>query len=263
MGLIIYPLGIPASYASLLRLKHKKLVVKDEDERNKDESIAHLKFLWGSYESRYYWWEVVEMARKLVLTGLLVIFLEGSVLQLCTGLVVTVVSLVIYANICPYSSRTDDVLQLFCLAQLFITLLSGMVLKVNLNLTDSSSREAAEPGQSEMLGIVLIALNASCLVMGAGAVIMEAGDACGGWNKCTRSKKVRAVKVAPVMPAVTKESKDDADETVEALKQQLATQKAAYNELQAKFKAELDGAAIDGPETITPLVEETGTAGTV
>ena len=72
------------------------------DERNKDESIAHLKFLWGSYESRYYWWEVVEMARKLVLTGLLVIFLEGSVLQLCTGLVVTVVSLVIYANICPY-----------------------------------------------------------------------------------------------------------------------------------------------------------------
>merc|ERR1711907_369835 len=127
--LIIYPLGIPASYALLLRLKHKKLLVTDEDESN-----AHLKFLWGSYESRYYWWEVVEMARKLVLTGLLVIFLEGSVLQLCTGLVVTVVSLVIYANICPYSSLTDDVLQLFCLAQLFITLLSGMVLKVNLSL---------------------------------------------------------------------------------------------------------------------------------
>merc|ERR1712159_844143 len=63
--LIIYPLGIPGSYALLLRLKHKNLVVENEDVRNANESIAHLKFLWGSYESRYYWWEVVEMARRL------------------------------------------------------------------------------------------------------------------------------------------------------------------------------------------------------
>ena len=76
----------PCVVCVIIEIEAQKLLVKDEDERNKDESIAHLKFLWGSYESRYYWWEVVEMARKLVLTGLLVIFLEGSVPMSCTGL---------------------------------------------------------------------------------------------------------------------------------------------------------------------------------
>ena len=104
-----------------------------------------------------------------------------------------------------------------------------------MSLVSSSSREAAEPGQSEMLGILLIALNASCLVMGAGAAIMEAGDACGCWDRCVMSKvKVKTVKVTPVVLA--EESKDEVNETVQELKQRLAARKHAY---EAQLKAAL------------------------
>ena len=80
---IIYPIGVPSLYGWLLwvhrtemnpplpRTQHQesgprgRALVLIQRKRLYDEKIAHLEFLYGSYEARFYWFEVVELVRKL------------------------------------------------------------------------------------------------------------------------------------------------------------------------------------------------------
>ena len=104
--------------------------------------------------------------RKLVLAGVLVVVVEGSVLQLAAGLVVCFISTMAYSAYQPYDKQSDDNLQLFAQLQLFLTLLGGMMLKVNRSILSSSSvaEEEGSESQAEIMGIVLILCNVSVLV---------------------------------------------------------------------------------------------------
>ena len=42
----------------------------------------HLAFICAEYKGRYFYWETVELVRKLFLNGIAVLILQGSVLQL-------------------------------------------------------------------------------------------------------------------------------------------------------------------------------------
>ena len=81
---------------------------------------------------------------------------------------------------------------------------------------------------------------------------MEAGDACGCWDRCVMSKvKVKTVKVTPVVLA--KESKDEVNETVQELKQRLAASEAQQTRLLAALEErdavlkKIDDETIPGP----------------
>ena len=80
---LIYPLGIPLMYLAFL-LKHRKRLNPSRpkgqavsvweqqviDQREHDPEIRHISFLWGSYHPRWFLFEVYDLIRKLVLTGL-------------------------------------------------------------------------------------------------------------------------------------------------------------------------------------------------
>ena len=90
---------------------------------------------------------------------------------------------------------------------------------------------------------------------------MEAGDACGCWDRCVMSKvKVKTVKVTPVVLA--KESKDEVNETMQKFKQRLAEKDKAFEAQQTRLLAALeeleerdailkktDGETIPGPSS--------------
>ena len=93
----VYPIGIPAMYFYVLFRQRKKL---NPDHpvlgikpgypgfeaavrvwRSKDMELQSTVFLWGSYEPRVYWYETVEMLRKMLLTGGIVFFKSGTPTQ--------------------------------------------------------------------------------------------------------------------------------------------------------------------------------------
>ena len=120
-------------------------------------------------------------------------------MQLSTGLFICVASIMLYSMFSPYTARTDDALQLFCQVELFLTLLAGMMLKIDRSITASSvASSSGEESQAEAIGVWLVLLNASTFVVAMIAVVVEVLDMAGVWERWTSSlrRKRRRKRVA-------------------------------------------------------------------
>lgn len=90
------------------------------------EDIRNYMFLWGCYQPRCWWWELVEASRKIVLTGVLAVVRPGSKYQLCFGYLVSLTYAVLYAKFRPFNGKDDELIAESCqwslACVLFITL---------------------------------------------------------------------------------------------------------------------------------------------
>jgi len=103
-------------------------------------SVARTQKVFGglflSYEPRYYWWEVLELFRKLLLTGLIIFIMPETPTQLAVGCLITLAFMVLYSYAQPYEDILDDVLQLFCQLAIFSNYFSGLLLMVKADGAD-------------------------------------------------------------------------------------------------------------------------------
>ena len=83
--------------------------------------------LVSAYERDFYWWEIVECVRKLLLGGVLVFYKQGSLDQLVLGMFFAVTSIMVYNYFKPYESPTNDLLQALCQFSVFVVLLSAII----------------------------------------------------------------------------------------------------------------------------------------
>ena len=67
--------------------------------------INRLGFLLSAYQVQTYWWELVELVRKLVLTCLLHVAYDGSTSQLSGSLLTTFIFLMLHLRVDPYLSK--------------------------------------------------------------------------------------------------------------------------------------------------------------
>ena len=87
--------------------------------------------LTAGYEMRCCYFEVFECARKIMLVGVPVFFNVGSVEQLTLGIIVCFGSAMVFFQLAPYEADIDDTLAKICIVEVFISLLSAIVLKTN------------------------------------------------------------------------------------------------------------------------------------
>jgi hypothetical protein len=87
-----------------------------------------LGFLFDSYEPQFWWWEEVEMVRKLVLTGIIVFIKPDTPLQMAAGCMLSLLMIIINANFKPYLEEEDDLIQLTCSVAIFTSYFSGFML---------------------------------------------------------------------------------------------------------------------------------------
>jgi hypothetical protein len=116
--ILIYPIGIPFSYWFLLwrrrHLLNGKQREKEEEmseekalkealelraaNEEEHQSLKALSFLYGSYEPKYWWFEVFETLRKLALTGFLVFLAPGTAAQVSFSMIMCMGAMRIYAG---------------------------------------------------------------------------------------------------------------------------------------------------------------------
>lgn len=65
-------------------------------------SIEPLRFLYSSYDPKYWYWEVIETFRRIVFTGVLAVMRQGSGLQIVIGFVVSVLFIKLYGHFGEY-----------------------------------------------------------------------------------------------------------------------------------------------------------------
>ena len=157
--LVVYPVGVITLYASLL-FKNRERIKKPEKEREEDEGLQSLAFLYDSYETQYWWFEVFETARRLAMTGVLGAISPGSTLQLGAGILMTVIGLCVYCLCMPYIEIKDDILGVMTNFQIFLVMLTALVMKVG-------------GGEGTGVGIFLMVLNALAGVVLVGFGCMQ------------------------------------------------------------------------------------------
>ena len=111
--------------------------------------------LYLQYEEKYWYWEIVEMLRKVFLCGGLLTVATGTSFQIVVAILVQTFYIVAIDRLMPYKDFYDDVIQLIGSMQLFLTLFAGLMLK----LLEHNSKESINIAEQENLSILLIAIN--------------------------------------------------------------------------------------------------------
>jgi hypothetical protein len=95
--------------------------------------------LYQMYEPRRWWWEMVEIARKLLLIAILGYFRSGSVEQLWTGVLISLISILLLVYFSPYVDPRLDAVSWASQTATLLTLLGGAA------LTGSQVRTSPSP----------------------------------------------------------------------------------------------------------------------
>lgn len=103
----IYPVGIPAVFASLLTRHRHDLVKPDR------ATTAHLqpfKGIWGAYRPSRYYYELIECGRRIILTAIASFIFPNSTAQIAIVLLVAFAFVFISESVSPFEKEIDTIL---------------------------------------------------------------------------------------------------------------------------------------------------------
>jgi len=123
--LLIWPVGIPLLYAALLYASRKALL---KGMRTTLSDATH--FLSGDYEATKFWWEPVEMCRKLLLTGwLLLVDSTAEQTRVVVALLLSIFFLMLRLAVKPLANGNDEALSTTSEVSLILLYISVLIIK--------------------------------------------------------------------------------------------------------------------------------------
>ena len=166
-----YVFGIPI-YTFYVLYKNRASLY-DQDHPEFWSSRRRYGGVFSQYEEEFWYWEVVEMGKKVALTGGLIVVAKGSSAQLLVGEVICACYLLLVVRTLPYESDADDVLQSVASICLLFTMMMMFALKTDIPENPEYNRES--------MGIVLTLLNVIVLALacvGIGIVMYPVMKSC-------------------------------------------------------------------------------------
>ena len=119
-------LGREGSTCSVL-----SLVGEDPTEEHTTVSpnTARLSFLWAPYSPEFWYWEVIETTRRLMLTAVLSVVEPGSAVQSVLSILLAQFFLKLYAYNVPYGKGCDNTLAEIGQYQIFFTFFAALIIQ--------------------------------------------------------------------------------------------------------------------------------------
>jgi hypothetical protein len=146
---LIYVIGVPAYTLFMLYSRRASLYNTEHPE------FFSTRRQWGGvfaqYEEEYFYWEVIEMVKKVILTGGLIIVAKGTSAQILVAEVICASYLLLVVRTLPYHSDADDLLQSVASISLLFTLMIVFAIKTDV----PNNREY----NLESMGLLLTFLN--------------------------------------------------------------------------------------------------------
>ena len=169
LAIVVYACIVPALYAMLLFWERRAL-------RGSATStpLSHaLAFLTKDYRHGAFFWELVEVTRKITITGFLALVEPGSLLQLYLGVVVAMCILILQLYASPYKSPGDSFLSALSASALVLSLLATLGIQLVRLVPELSTYGLELTGlNSNSLLIIVVVLIGSALLVLAAAVVM-------------------------------------------------------------------------------------------
>lgn len=150
---IVYTIGFPLTLYIVLKKAFKR--VKDKQNETQVTSLQNLKFLYENYTARCWFWEIIELNRKVLFSSLLILMDPQSRTSLGLTSIFSGMYTVLFALHKPMEDVFEHWLQIVSLMASSANLTMGMLLKVPLSETSSSvARSADSFGVTAMLVLV-------------------------------------------------------------------------------------------------------------
>jgi hypothetical protein len=148
----VYPIGVPLLFlwAMLPYAAEFRDVPTRESEHAKGK---HLAFFSMDYKGKYWYWELVELGRKLVLNGFLVLCNQGTILQLAVALIVILIHLMAIIHTKPMLHISNNSFYPYTTFLLFVVFLATILLQVETSFFESGIGYA---GYNKTLILVLL-----------------------------------------------------------------------------------------------------------
>jgi hypothetical protein len=129
---LVYPVGIPATIVVTLLNERSQLVVEGSEMRDYMDPLV------GVYRVDCYYWEALEMTRKVVLTGLMVYWAPGTVQQLLLGATISVIYMGAAILKQPYQSPFNNRFKIVTDGAILFTFNVAVLLSPHVNDPDAA-----------------------------------------------------------------------------------------------------------------------------
>jgi len=168
--IIVYPVGLTFLYLYLLFVNRNAIQRRTSDDDDKTEDLptgkfpithAEIRFLWSNYQPRYWYWEVVETARRLMLTAVLSVIYVGTAAQILAGIFMSVCFVWAYDHFRPYPSHSHNLLQEAAEYIILLFLVGALLLRTG---ALGSSATAVDDSSIGVAQIVLVSLFVALVV---------------------------------------------------------------------------------------------------
>ena len=164
-AMLVYPVGVLALFSWLLYKERAILAKPGEEEvvalkkkyeqkglivpetalvprtEAEERRVRHLAFLTESYAARYWWFEVLELVRKLCQTSLVVFLFSGTSGQMVLTMLICIVAAQLLSSFAPYLDHSDGRLAVVMQWSLFLVAFTALLHKVDVadELPDSQN----------------------------------------------------------------------------------------------------------------------------
>ena len=120
---LLWPIAVPAGLFALMFRVRDELLTGGED------ATGMFSFLVGDYKPEFWFWEVVELSHKLLLSGILSLVGRGSIAQATLGTMISFVFFALHLRVMPYKSVTLNFTKAVSEVQLFVVLQMSLILQ--------------------------------------------------------------------------------------------------------------------------------------
>jgi hypothetical protein len=125
------------------------------EKRELPSSVKRLAFLWDAYEPQFWYWEVVETTRRLMLTAVLSVCGAGTSVQSIFAVLLGLLYIKLYGYYAPYEKDADDIVAEVGQFQIFFSFLGALIYQNS--LLGSQWNDA--------VSVVLILINATVTIL--------------------------------------------------------------------------------------------------
>ena len=172
LGIVVYVFGILLGILGLL-VRNKMYL--HESNCPPDELYKHLQMvkqfgsIYGDYTENNFYFDLVDLARRLLLTGGLILIGEQSNTQIFLGALLCFLWLMLVTIRRPYEAYWDNVLSIVLSSQLVLIMLCGMALEMN-RLTPEL---ASDPYEKSSFGALMVAFSIIIIMTAIAAMVIS------------------------------------------------------------------------------------------
>ena len=158
----VYVIGIPFGMLITLWKNKKHLYVeKGQEPTEKQKDIGYeLGGMYMQYEPRFWYFEIIIIMHKCLMTGAMVVVGNGTPLQPLVAMLIQMMFLLLVLKMAPYNDDLDDWSSFVCSLALTLTTLAGFLLMV----AKKEQSEVPDVIAVETLTSLLIGINGLCFV---------------------------------------------------------------------------------------------------